>query len=239
MLEIKNLTKYYKKLKALDSVDATIEEQKITVLLGPNGAGKSTLIKSVLGFLNYEGTILVDGTDVHDLEIKKQIAYIPEIPELYDQLTVYQHLQFLTRAYRVELDEQKVEYYLQLFHLSDKKDSMCSTLSKGMKQKVSILCALCLQPKILLIDEPFIGLDPDAIHDFRNLLVELKQECLILISTHLLESVQQIWDTVLIMNNGRLVYQSNRDEVESIDTLEAIYFAYKGGDNNGSISTPM
>lgn len=229
MLKVENVTKRYNKVIANDDVSFTLKDNQITILLGENGAGKSTIIKAITGFLNYEGKITLDNKDCKDLEVKRMVAFVPEVPELYNELTVWQQIQFVAYAYGVRDFEEKAKEYLNLFRISDKKDELCGSLSKGMKQKVSVIAALVLNPRLLILDEPMIGLDPEAIRDLKNLLESLKSSCMILLSTHLIESVTTIWDQVLIMNKGKLVFNSTKEEVHSSSqNLEEIYFEKKG-----------
>lgn len=229
MLRVENVTKKYKNLVANNDVSFTLQDNQITILLGENGAGKSTIIKSITGFLKFDGHITLDGKDVTDIEVKKSIGFVPEIPELYGELTVWQQINFIAYAYGIKEFEENAKYLLQLFRIFDKKDELCGTLSKGMRQKVSVICALILKPRVLILDEPMIGLDPEAIRDLKLMLEQLKDRCMILLSTHIIDSVTSIWDQVLIMNKGNLVYQATRTQLEeSGKTLEEVYFAQKG-----------
>lgn len=229
MLVVQNVTKMYKDLAANNNVSFTLKDNQITILLGENGAGKSTIIKSIVGFLNFEGSISLDNKDIHELEVKRQIGYVPEVPELYNELTLWQQIQFVAYAYGVKDFEETANYYINLFRISDKKDELCGALSKGMKQKVSVICALVLKPRILILDEPMIGLDPEAIRDLKLVLEQLKDRCMILISTHLIDSVTSIWDQVIIMNHGNIVFNATKEEFEgTTETLEEIYFQKKG-----------
>lgn len=229
MLRVENVTKMYKDLAANNNVCFTLKDNQITVLLGENGAGKSTIIKSIVGFLKYDGSITLDGKDIQDLDVKRQIGYVPEVPELYGELTLWQQLQFVAYAYGIKDFEERANHYLNLFRISEKKDELCGALSKGMRQKVSVISALILKPRILILDEPMIGLDPEAIRDLKLVLESLKNECMILVSTHLIESVTSIWDQVIIMNHGNVVFNTTKEEFEgSNETLEEIYFQKKG-----------
>lgn len=229
MLTVTNVTKKYGKTTVVKDLSFSLPDNHITILLGHNGAGKSTIIKCIVGFLNYEGAITVDGKPNTNLDVKRQIAYIPEVPELYNELTVSQHFAFLAHAYGVADYQERADYYLDLFKLSHKKDELCGALSKGMRQKVSIICALILKPRVLIVDEPMIGLDPDAIRELKNVFQQLKSECAIFISTHLISSVDNVWDQVLIMKQGELVYSTTKEAFrEQSETLEDIYFSHQG-----------
>ncbi|MBF0779755.1 MULTISPECIES: ABC transporter ATP-binding protein [unclassified Granulicatella] len=227
MLNVSQVSKRYGKNLVNNDLSFTLADKQLSVLLGPNGSGKSTIIKCIVGFLRYEGDITLDGKPIHDLDVKRQIAYVPEVPELYNELTVWQHFQFIAYAYGITNFEQDAEHYLTLFQLHTKKDDLCGSLSKGMRQKVSIICALILNPRVLIVDEPMIGLDPDAIRELKNIFLTLKETCAILVSTHLIDSITNIWDQVLILNQGKLVYTSTKDEFEqSHQSLEDIYFSH-------------
>lgn len=227
MLTVSHVFKNYGKKQVIKDVSFTLNKGQITVLAGQNGAGKSTIIKCITGFLKFDGDITLEGKRYDDLEVKRQIGYIPEVPELYNELTVKQHFQFIALAYGVTDYEERVQKYLSIFNLTAKQDELCGALSKGMRQKVSIICALVLNPKVLIVDEPMVGLDPDAIREFKRILVQLKEECAIFISTHLLESVENLWDKVLIMNSGEVVFESEKDAfVASGQSLEDVYFAH-------------
>lgn len=204
MLTVNGVTKKYGKYLANDNLSFTINDGEIGVLLGPNGAGKSTIIKSIVGLLKYQGEIEIDGHGNRTLEAKRLIGYVPEIPALYDTLTVEEHFEFIRRAYKVE-DTNIVENLLQRFELADKRKKMGKELSKGMQQKVSICCALIHNPKVVIFDEPMVGLDPHAIKELKLLFQELKaQGKSVLISTHMIDTVEDYWDVANIMVSGRI-----------------------------------
>ena len=170
MLTVTNVTKKYKNFLANDNVSFSINDGEVGVLLGPNGAGKSTIIKSINGLLRYSGTIEINGIDNRSIEAKRQIGYVPEIPALYDTLTVAEHLEFIRRAYKVE-DVKRADELLERFELLDKKKKMGKELSKGMQQKVSLCCALVHDPSVVIFDEPMVGLDPHAIKELKLVLM--------------------------------------------------------------------
>ncbi len=204
MLVVNGVSKRYGKYLANNNVSFTINDGEIAVLLGPNGAGKSTIIKSIAGLLRYEGTIEVDGFSNKSLEAKRLIGYIPEMPALYDTLTVEEHFEFIRRAYKVE-DVSIGEKLLERFELSDKRKKMGKELSKGMQQKVSICCALIPDPKVVIFDEPMVGLDPHAIKELKTVFQELKEQGkTVLISTHMIDTVENYWDVAHIMMNGSI-----------------------------------
>ncbi len=236
MLSVRNVTKKYGKLVANDSVDFEIKENEISVLLGPNGAGKSTIIKCIAGLLKFSGTILIHGHENKSLPAKRELGYIPEIPALYDMLTVWEHMEFIARAYSLENWKESAEQLLQRFELDDKKNKFGSELSKGMQQKVSICCGLLPGPKVILFDEPMVGLDPHAIKELKSMIVEKKREgAAILISTHMLDSVAEFWDSTNIMMDGRIAARRTRNDIRgSGENLEELFFAITERDKRNS-----
>lgn len=226
MLKVNNLIKKYDRIVAVNDVTFEIENGEIAILLGPNGAGKSTTIKSIVGLLKYEGNILIDSYCNKDIEAKQIFGYVPEEPSTYDLLTVYEHIQFIASAYKLENYEEKAEELLRSFDMWDKRDKLGTELSKGMRQKVSLCCALIINPKVVLFDEPMIGLDPKAIKYLKEIFIELKNNgCSVLISTHIIDSIEEVWDKVLVMNKGKIITTRTRDELEaSGETMEEIFF---------------
>jgi ABC-2 type transport system ATP-binding protein len=236
MLSVRDVTKRYGKLIANEKVSFEINPGEISILLGPNGAGKSTIIKSIAGLLKFEGTIIIDGHENKSIPAKRALGFIPEMPALYDMLTVWEHLEFIARAYSLENWKEKAEQLLVRFELDDKKKKLGSELSKGMQQKVSICCGLLPDPKVILFDEPMVGLDPHAIKELKALLVEKKREgAAILISTHMLDSVADYWDSTNIMMNGKIAARRSRKEiVGSGEDLEALFFKITEGDKTNT-----
>jgi len=230
MLEIKYLTKTYKKFDAVKDLNLTIGKGEIGVLVGPNGAGKSTTIKCIAGLLKYVGNITIHGHSNKSIEGKKIFSYVPELPGLFPLLTVREHIHFMAKAYGLDDYEDYANELFEIFDLSDKTEKFGSELSKGMQQKLSLCCALITKPKLLLLDEPLIGLDPKAIKELRNLLLRLKSEGVsMIVSTHLLDSVDELWDRLIIMNKGTVVFSKTRTEFEtdenmSTKSLEEIFF---------------
>ena len=236
MLEITNLTKSYKKFDAVKNLNLFIEEGEIGVLAGPNGAGKSTTIKSIAGLLRYKGEIKIGGYSNKSIEGKKLFSYVPELPGLFPLLTVREHIHFMARAYGIKDYEDYAEELFEIFDLSDKTEKFGSELSKGMQQKLSICCALITKPKLILFDEPMIGLDPKAIKKLKDIILELKlQGVSMLVSTHLLSSVEDLWDRIVIMDKGNIVLSKTKKELEnelkdSDETLEDIFFKVTEGE---------
>lgn len=226
MLVVKDLTKKYGKTLACDHVNFALEPGAITVLLGPNGAGKSTAMKSVIGFLKYEGEITVGGYANKTVEAKRLLGYIPEMPSLYPNLTVSEHMEFLARAYKLTDYKGRIADLLDRFELTDKKKKYGDELSKGMQQKLNICMGLLPQPKIMLLDEPMIGLDPYAIKELKTILAEQRDAgCAILVSTHMIDSVENLWDRAIIMQKGIIRANVTREELETRgETLEQMFF---------------
>lgn len=230
MLTINQLSKKFGKLLAVDQVDLSIPDGTVAILLGPNGAGKSTVIKSIAGLLRYDGNITIQNLPARTVEAKKLFAYVPELPALYDNLTVREHLTFISKAYGIEDEEEYIEYLLERFELLDKQDKLGNELSKGMMQKVSICCALAIKPKVILLDEPMVGLDPKAIKELKDVVLELKEDGVtVLISTHMLEMVKELWDVMFVMNKGKILATYTKEQAKHQD-IEELFFQVTGGE---------
>lgn len=231
MLEVNHLTKRYGKLTADDNLDFRVENGEIAVLCGPNGAGKSTAIKCIAGLLRFQGDIRFDGKPNKNVEAKRRFGYIPEIPAPIETLTVDEHMEFIARAYRVAGWQKRADTLLRRMELDNKRDKLGKELSKGMQQKLSICCALLPSPRTVLLDEPLVGLDPHAIKELKTMLGELRDTgCSILLSTHMLDSVQEFWDKVLIMMNGKIAAVRTRAEIEQNgENLEQLFFSITEG----------
>ena len=230
MLSISGVTKKYGKTIANDNISFAVGDGQIGILLGPNGAGKSTIIKCITGLLRFTGRIEINGCLNTSQEAKRQLGYIPEIPAVYDLLTVSEHLEFIRRAYK-EYDEAYSQRLLERLELWEKRDKLGKELSKGMQQKLSICCALCHKPQVAVFDEPMVGLDPHAIKELKNIFRELKASGVsILISTHMIDSVEDYWDQANIMMNGRFAATMANNGGES-QSLEELFFQItEGGD---------
>jgi ABC-type multidrug transport system ATPase subunit len=226
MLSVKNLRKKYNKEEVVKNISFDVKEGEIAILLGPNGAGKSTTIKCIAGLLKYIGNIEMYGHNNKSTEAKRLFGYVPEVPSMFDLLTVYEHIEYIAAAYGIKDYKEKAEELLERFDLTDKVNKLGKELSKGMMQKVSICCALIIKPKIILFDEPLVGLDPKAIKELKNAFIELRNSgCSILISTHIIDSVDEFWDKVLIMKDGDIILAGTRQELMNRkETLEQIFF---------------
>lgn len=228
MLSISGVTKKYGKTVANDNISFAVGDGQIGILLGPNGAGKSTIIKCITGLLRFTGRIEINGAQNNTVEAKRLLGYIPEMPAVYDLLTVSEHLEFIRRAYKIQ-DEGYSQQLLERLELWDKKDKLGKELSKGMQQKLSICCALCHKPRVAVFDEPLVGLDPHAIKELKNIFRELKQDGVsVLISTHMIDSVEDYWDVANIMMNGRFAATKLNDGSEG-QSLEDLFFQITEG----------
>lgn len=230
MLEVKNLSKSYKKVKALDNISFSLKEKEITLLCGPNGAGKTTTLKCILSLLRKDsGDILINNVSYSNDKARETLAYIPETPDLYPLLTVWEHFKFIALAYKVKNWESTAEEYMELFHMTEKRNTLSKELSKGMKQKVSIIMSLIHDPKIFLIDEPFVGLDPQGIREFREMLGSLKNlNKTLLVSTHILSTLEEISDRLIIMKKGKIIADGTKYELKEkygeSDSIEDLFF---------------
>lgn len=238
MLIVEHVNKKYGKTLANNDLSLSLDKGQIAILLGPNGAGKSTIIKCIAGLLRFQGKIEIEGFHNKSLDAKRNLGYIPEMPAIYDLLTVSEHLEFIRRAYKME-DDGYGQNLLEKFELWDKKDKLGKELSKGMQQKLSICCALVHKPKVIIFDEPMVGLDPHAIKVLKQMFRDLKADgATILISTHIIDSVEDYWDAAFILMNGCIAatMKNTPDDIHS-QSLEELYFAVtegvvmdKGGD---------
>ena len=192
-------------------------------------------IKCIAGLLRFQGNIQICGYPNKSEEARRCFGYIPEMPALFDTLTVAEHLEFIGRAYKVEGWETKAQQLLERMELDDKTKKLGKELSKGMQQKLSICCALLPEPKVILFDEPLIGLDPHAIKELKIMMGELKAAgCAILVSTHMLDSVEELWDKALIMMSGKIAAVRTRQEIETTgEDLEELFFSITEGRGKG------
>ena len=224
MLEIKNLVKIYGNgFKAVDDVSIEIQDGEIFGFIGPNGAGKTTTIKSIVGLIEFEqGQILLDGMDVtkNKIECKQKIAYIPDNPEIYGFMTGIQFLNFIGDICNIEKTERNkdIAKYANMFDITGNLGDLISSYSHGMRPKISLISAFIRHPKLLILDEPFVGLDPKASHDVKQVMRELCDNgASVFFSTHVLEVAEKLCDKVAIINKGKIVAKnSNREKVHDI-----------------------
>ncbi len=226
MLNVSHVTKKYGKVTACSDLSFHLDPGSVTVLLGPNGAGKSTIMKSIIGFLRYDGEITVGGYPNKTADARRLLGYIPEMPSLYPNLTVSEHMEFIARAYRLNDYKVRMEELFRRFELTDKQKKFGDELSKGMQQKLNICLGLLPEPKVLLLDEPMIGLDPHAIKELKLLFEEMRTEGrTMLVSTHIIDSVDMLWDRTIIMDRGSILANVARDELDKDGrTLEQLFF---------------
>ena len=230
MLESQELSKSYGKHLAVDKVSFFVPDGQVGILLGPNGAGKSTIIKSIAGLLRYQGRIGIQGMSSRSLEAKKIFGYVPEIPAMFDALTVREHVEYIRKAYSSTITDEEVQTLFERFELADKQDKLGNELSKGMMQKVSICCALAIKPRVILLDEPMVGLDPQAIKELKKVVLELRdQGVTVLISTHMLEMVEELWDVMFVMDQSHIIGSYRKEDVGEKD-LDDLFFEMTGGE---------
>jgi ABC-2 type transport system ATP-binding protein len=215
VLQVRNVSKSYGQLNAVSDVSLSVRGGEIVGLLGPNGAGKSTLIKCIAGLLRLSsGTIEIGGFVLGNPDARGKVGYIPEVPALYDLLTPWEHLQFIALAYRLENWETEAETLLDQFGLADKANAFSGELSKGMRQKVLIACALLHRPALYLFDEPTVGLDPQAQRELTRQLLRLREDgAAVLVSTHILAQIEPIADRAVIMSRGQTIAGGTLDEL--------------------------
>ena len=236
VLKIENLSGGYNRKKIIENINIEISKGSITALIGLNGAGKSTTIKHILGLLRpMDGEIKVNGITIRENNEKyrKSISYIPESPVLYDELTLEEHINLTAMEYCLNMKEawEKADVLLKLFKLSDKKKFFPVHFSKGMKQKVMIICSFLVEPNLYIIDEPFLGLDPIAINDLINLMCEKRDNgASILMSTHILATAEKYCDNFIIIHEGKILASGElsdlRKEFNMADaSLDEIYLA--------------
>lgn len=230
MLEIKNVSKSYDGVKkACDQINLTIESGDLYGFVGHNGAGKTTLLKSIAGIISFdEGEILVNGKSIktEPLEVKKDIAYIPDNPDIYETLTGIQYLQMIANVFGVSQNDRarKIDEYATLFELTQVLQQPISSYSHGMKQKLVIISALIHSPKLLLLDEPFVGLDPKASFQLKEIFKNMcAQGVSIFFSTHVLEVVEKLCNKVAIIKQGKIVAQGNTQDIILNQSLEDIF----------------
>lgn len=229
MIEIKNLTKVYGDKKAVDDLSLTIDAGEIYAFIGHNGAGKTTTLKSMTGILQFdEGEILFDGKSIKDapLECKRMFAYIPDNPDLYDFMTGIQYLNFIADIFEVSQSDrqERIHKYASAFEIESNLAELISSYSHGMKQKLAVISALVHKPKYMLMDEPFVGLDPKAAHILKEYMREVCNEGgAIFFSTHVLDVAERLCDRVAIIKEGKLIKSGTMEEVKGDESLEEVF----------------
>lgn len=234
MLEISHLTKTYGDKKAVDDLSLKIEPGEIYGFIGHNGAGKTTTLKSVVGILKFDGgEIKINGLSVAEnaFECKKLLAYIPDNPDLYDFMTGIQYLNFIGDIFGVDQQTRKerIQKYGDMFEISNDLAQPISALSHGMKQKVAIISAWLHDPKLIIMDEPFVGLDPKASFLLKEMMHEaVKSGAAIFFSTHVLEVAEKLCDKIAIIKNGKLIKCGTTEEVKGDESLESVFLELEG-----------
>ena len=229
MLKIINVSKSYKNKKAIENISIEVNKGEVFGFIGHNGAGKTTTIKSIVGIHNFEeGDILINSKSIkkNPIECKKDIAYIPDNPDIYEALTGIQYLNFIADIFKVSKKEreEKIKYYSEKFEINKALGDLISSYSHGMKQKLVIISALIHSPKVLILDEPFVGLDPKASFILKEIMREFCNNggC-IFFSTHVLEVAEKICDKIGIIKGGKLISYGKTNEVVGDKSLENIF----------------
>ena len=229
MLEIKGLTKKYKNAdkNAIEDINLTIENGDIYGFIGPNGAGKSTTIKCLVGIHSFEkGSIMLDGLSIKDnpIEFKHQISYVPDNPDLYEFLTGMEYINFVSNVYDEDVSIEDIINLAKKFNLENNLLEPIRTYSHGMKQKIALIGALIHKPKLIVLDEPFVGLDPKAAFDLKEIIKELCQNgMMVFFSSHVLEVVEKFCNKIAIIKNGQIVSSGLTDDVKGDSSLEEAF----------------
>ena len=220
MIEVKNLVKRYENHIAVDQLSFTVDKGQILGFLGPNGAGKSTTMNIITGYISAtEGTVKVNGIDVFEEpeEVKKMIGYLPEFPPLYPELTVFEYLNFVAELKKVKHSERKkmVSDIMNITKITDMKERLIKHLSKGYKQRVGLAQAIMGYPEVIILDEPTVGLDPKQISQIRDLIRDLSKKHTVILSSHIMQEVSAVCDSVMIINKGKLILQDKPENLSS------------------------
>ena len=236
MVEIKGLCKSYDNKRVVDNLDLTINDGEIYGFIGHNGAGKTTTIKCLIGILSFEsGEILIDGLSIKDkpIECKRKIAYIPDNPDLYNYMSGIDYLNFIGDVFNVANEERvkRIDKYAGIFELTDSLANPISSYSHGMRQKLAIIAAWLHEPDLIVMDEPFVGLDPKASHDLKMMMREFcDRGGSIFFSTHVLEVAEKLCDKVAIIKQGELIKSGTMEEVKGDSSLESVFLELEDDD---------
>lgn len=230
MIEIKNVSKTYNGTKkTLENITFNVNDGEIFAFIGHNGAGKTTMIKLIVGILDFEsGEILINGKSTKEspIECKKDIAYVPDNPDLYENMKAIDFINFICDMYNTPLITRKenIAKYSKMFEIENNLNNDISSFSHGMKQKVALISALAHNPKVLIMDEPFVGLDPKAVYDMKELMKQMAKEGkTVLFSTHILDVAEKLCDRVAIIKNGKIVKTGNMKDVKGDESLEQVF----------------
>ena len=235
MIEIKNLTKsYVKGKKAVDNISFDVLDGEIFAFIGHNGAGKTTTIKSIVGILDFDcGNILINGKSIKDdaINAKKEIAYVPDNPDLYENMKAIEYINFICDMYEISKEERfkNIQKYSIMFEIDDKLNDEISSFSHGMKQKIALIAALSHNPSVLIMDEPFVGLDPKAVFDMKELMKKMcKEKKTIFFSTHILEVAEKLCHRVAIIKDGKIVKIGKMKDIMGDESLEQVFLELEG-----------
>ena len=230
MIEIKNVSKSYNgKNKALDNVSFNVPDGKIFAFIGHNGAGKTTLIKMIMGIIDFdEGDILIDDKSIKNnpIECKKIMAYLPDNPDLYENMKAIDFINFVCDMYDVsnEKRQENIIKYASLLEMDKNLNDEISSFSHGMKQKIALITALCHEPKILIMDEPFVGLDPKAVFDMKKIMKDMANAGkIVFYSTHILDVAEKLCDEVAIIKKGKLIKCGTMKSIKGDESLEEVF----------------
>ena len=229
MIEIKNVTKKYGDKIALNNVSFNVDDGEIFAFIGHNGAGKTTLIKAIVGIHDFdEGDILINGKSIkkNPVECKKEMAFVPDNPELYENMKAIDFINFICDMYETpqEIREANINKYAKMFEIADNMNDTINSFSHGMKQKVALISALAHNPKILIMDEPFVGLDPKAVFDVKEIMNEMiKEGKIIFFSTHILDVAEKLCSRVAIIKQGELIKTGSMSEIKGDNSLEEVF----------------
>ena len=234
MIEIKNVIKKYGDNVALKNVSFTVNDGEIFAFIGHNGEGKRTLIKAIVGIHNFdEGDILINGKSIisSPIECKKEMAFVPDNPELYEQMKAIDFINFICDMYEVPQDvrEKNIKKYAKMFEIENNLNDTIESFSHGMKQKIALISALAHDPKVLIMDEPFVGLDPKAVFDVKEVMNEMiKEGKIIFFSTHILDVAEKLCSKVAIIKKGELLKVGSMQEIKGDKSLEKVFLDLEG-----------
>lgn len=234
MIEIKNVTKKYGMKVALNDVSFNVNDGEIFAFIGHNGAGKTTLIKAITGIHDIDnGEILINGKSIktNPIECKEELAFVPDSPELYEQMKAIDFINFICDMYEVDSEtrEKNIKKYAEMFEMEENLNDTISSFSHGMKQKTALIAALAHDPKVLIMDEPFVGLDPKAVFDIKEVMKEMiKDGKTIFFSTHILDVAEKLCSRVAIIKNGEIMKVGSMKEVKGDKSLENVFIELEG-----------
>lgn len=235
MIEIKNVSKTYNgETKVLNNINLDIRDGEIFAFIGHNGAGKTTMIKSIIGILDFEeGEILVNGKSIrkNPIECKMQMSYVPDNPDMYENMKAIDFINFVCDMYDISknIRKENISKYAKMFEIEDKLNDDISSLSHGMKQKIALIAALAHNQSVLIMDEPFVGLDPKAVYDMKEVMRQMAKEGkTVFFSTHILDVAEKLCDRVAIIKNGKIVKTGKMKDIINDESLEQVFLELEG-----------